>query len=151
MLCVCHVLVTNDSDGKNWDFVKLAEAIKQWTKRNPVYEESDVPSGKFGKSGKVYQTKTMQVCVYCEGEHKTGECEVVTSVKKRREILTRKKHCFNCAAGQPFREPVKKLEIHGLGDASGEGLCIGVHSCNTTIWSYSRAPRFESKTCQKKD
>ena len=94
-------LVRNDSDWENWDFVKLAEAIRQWTKRNPVYEkESDVPSGKFGKSGKVYQTKTMKVCVYCEGEHKTGECKVVTSVKERREILAKKKLCFNCVAGQ---------------------------------------------------
>jgi hypothetical protein len=26
----------------------------------------------------------------------------------------------------PFQEPVEKLEIHGFGDASGEGLCSGV-------------------------
>ena len=94
-------LVRDDPDWENWDFVKLAEAIKQWTKRNPVYEkEADAQSGKTGKYGKVFHTKATKVCVYCEGEHKTGECTVVTSVSDRRGILARKKLCFNCATGQ---------------------------------------------------
>ncbi len=94
-------LVRDDPDWENWDFVKLAEAIKQWTKRNPVYEkEADAQSWKTGKYGKVFHTKATKVCVYCEGEHKTGECTVVTSVSDRRGILARKKPCFNCATGQ---------------------------------------------------
>ena len=94
-------LVRDDPDWENWDFVKLAEAIKQWTKRNPVYEkEADAQSGKTGKYGKVFHTKATKVCVYCEGEHKTGECTVVTSVSDRRGILAKKKLCFNCATGQ---------------------------------------------------
>ena len=81
-------LVRNDPDWESWDFAKLSEAVRQWTKRNPVYEkESDSPSGKFGECSKVYQAKATKVCVYCDGEHKAGECEVVTSVNKRREIL----------------------------------------------------------------
>ena len=44
-------LVRNDPDWKSWDFAKLAEAVRQWAKRNPVYQkELDSPSGKFGKS-----------------------------------------------------------------------------------------------------
>ena len=94
-------LVRDDPDWENWDFVKLAEAIKQWTKRNPVYEkEPDAQSGKTGKYGKVFHIKATKVCVYCEGEHKTGECTVVTSVSDRRGILAKKKLCFNCATGQ---------------------------------------------------
>ena len=94
-------LVRNDPDWENCDFAKLAEAVRQWTKRNPVYEKKpDTPSGKFGKSSKVYQTQATKVCVYCKDEHKAGECEIVTSVNKRREILAKKKLCFNCAAGR---------------------------------------------------
>ena len=94
-------LVRDDPDWENWDFVKLAEAIKQWTKQNPVYEkEADAQSGKTGKYGKVFHTKATKVCVYCEGEHKTGECTVVTSVSDQRRILAKKKLCFNCATGQ---------------------------------------------------
>ncbi len=40
------------------------------------------------------------LCVYCEGEHKTGECTVVTSVSERRGILAKRKLCFNCTTGQ---------------------------------------------------
>ena len=45
--------------------------------------------GKFGKPGKIYQTKATKVCVCYEGEHKAGECEVVTSVNERRGILAK--------------------------------------------------------------
>jgi hypothetical protein len=65
-------LVRDDPDWESWDFAKLAEAIRQWSQRNPVYEKESDASGKFGKPGKVYQTKATRVCVYCEGEHKTG-------------------------------------------------------------------------------
>ena len=39
-------------------------------------------------------------CVYCEsGEHKGVECNKVTTTVERKQILARKKLCFNCAIG----------------------------------------------------
>ena len=45
----------------------------------------------------------------------------------------------------PFQEPVEKLEIHGFGDASGEGLCSGVQPSGVT-----RVTCCESKTCEER-
>ena len=49
----------------------------------------------------MFQTKQgrPRACVYYEGEHKSGDCEKVTNVKERKEILAKKRLCFNCAAG----------------------------------------------------
>ena len=33
----------------------------------------------------------------------------------------------------PFRDPVEKLEIHGFGDVSGEGLCAAVYTVATQL------------------
>ena len=96
-------LVRNDPEWESWDFVKLAEAIRQWIRRNPIHErETETQSGKFstGRLGKAFHAKAAKMCVYCEGEHRTGDCTVVLDVNKRREILAKKKLCFNCAAGQ---------------------------------------------------
>ena len=91
-------LVRNDPEWENWDFNKLAEAVRQWIKRNPVSEkEPYVASWKSKKPEKVFHAKTSKTCVYCEGEHKMGK--VITTVDERRGILP-KKLCFNCAAGQ---------------------------------------------------
>ena len=96
-------LVRNDPEWESWDFVKLAEAIRQWIRRNPIHErETETQSGKSspGRLGKAFHAKAAKMCVYCEGEHRTGDCTVVLDVSKRREILAKKKLCFNCAAGQ---------------------------------------------------
>ncbi|XP_046864613.1 uncharacterized protein LOC124459129 [Xenia sp. Carnegie-2017] len=94
-------LVRNDPEWESWDFSKLTEAVRQWTRRNPVCEkESDTPGWKSRRSEKVFHTKEKGMCVYCEGNHKSGECKVISTVKERRAILVKKKLCFNCTAGQ---------------------------------------------------
>jgi hypothetical protein len=40
-------LVRDDLGWESWDFAKLAETIRQWTKRNPVYEKKSDASGKI--------------------------------------------------------------------------------------------------------
>ena len=97
-------LVRTDPDWQEWDFAKLSEAVRQWVRRNPITEKKEeepyhmrkekprkLLHGKIEKQGR---------CVYCEGEHKTIACEIVTDISQRRGILAEKKLCFNCAAGQ---------------------------------------------------
>lgn len=98
-------LVRTDPDWEEWDFAKLSEALRLWTRRNPIIEASDKDENKSGRSDKsrklLYSKGSERVCVYCDGgDHKTIQCKRVTDVNSRREILAKKKLCFNCAAGQ---------------------------------------------------
>ncbi|XP_046858562.1 uncharacterized protein LOC124452011 [Xenia sp. Carnegie-2017] len=70
--------------------VKLQETQAQInaTTQNSKSEDSKISDEEKG------------VCVYCEGNHKSGECKVISTVKESRAILVKKKLCFNCTAGQ---------------------------------------------------
>ena len=38
-------------------------------------------------------------CPYCEGDHFPDRCSIVTDVRKRKEVLIKKKRCFVCTRG----------------------------------------------------
>ena len=94
-------LVRTDSNWEDWDFAQLSEALRLWTRRNPIIEASDGNKPKHDRPRKVFLSKDRErACVYCEGvDHKTGSCYKVTEINQRREILAKKKLCFNCASG----------------------------------------------------
>ena len=94
-------LVRTDSNWEDWDFAQLSEALRLWTRRNPIIEASDGNKPKHDRPRKVFLSKDRErACVYCEGvDHKTGSCTKVTEINQRREILAKKKLCFNCASG----------------------------------------------------
>ncbi len=86
-------LVRTDESWESWDFVKLTEALRLWTRRNPVER----------RSGKLLTARQeepkVKECVYCEGKtHKSTECTKVASPAERREILKRKRLCYNCTS-----------------------------------------------------
>ncbi|XP_046862875.1 uncharacterized protein LOC124456481 [Xenia sp. Carnegie-2017] len=106
-------LVRNDPKWESWDFSKLTEAVRHCTRQNPVCEkESDTPGWKSRRSEKVFHTKEKGVCVYREGNHKSGECKVISTVKERKAILVKKKLCFNCKAGQHDANACPKLQCN---------------------------------------
>ena len=35
-------------------------------------------------------------CLFCKGNHRASECQVVTNIDERREILKKQGRCFNC-------------------------------------------------------
>ena len=94
-------LVRTDSNWEDWDFAQLSEALRLWTCRNPIIEASDGNKPKHDRPRKVFLSKDRErACVYCEGvDHTTGSCTKVTEINQRREILAKKKLCFNCASG----------------------------------------------------
>ena len=99
-------LVRDDKDWENWNFLKLTEALKFWTRRNPVEtcprEEERRPKGPSSRVYTTQQRKGQQLtkpkeCVYChQSSHKSQDCEVVTSPSARKKILAANKLCFNC-------------------------------------------------------
>ena len=94
-------LVRNDPDWETWDFVKFTEALRQWTRRNPIDSFKLEDSQSFRKRDRVFQTqqngKRSRKCVYCQAEdHKPSECTKITLPTDRKEFLATKRLCYNC-------------------------------------------------------
>ena len=99
-------IVRTDPDWECWNFAQLSEAIRLWTRRNPVEskQEHEPVERRHEKPRKLFHAQGKQekprACVYCDDPaHKTVNCTKVTSLPERRQILIRKRLCFNCAAG----------------------------------------------------
>ena len=101
-------LVRTDAEWEKWDFAKLSEAIRLWTRRNPVDTKSNErDSGerrkqKWDRSRKLYQARGQDFnpkeCVYCgDVSHKPSNCQKITKIEERRATLAQKNLCFNCA------------------------------------------------------
>ena len=49
---------------------------------------------------KLFHSRLGQGCVYCDSsDHKANDCQKVTTVADRKQILAKKHLCFNCALG----------------------------------------------------
>ena len=88
-----------DRDWHNWNFGKFVEQLRQWTERNLISFEKKPPEHqKRERAYKARQSNTkLKNCVYCnKADHKSTNCNSVTSINKRRKVLSNKKFCFNC-------------------------------------------------------
>ena len=101
-------LVRTDPEWESWDFIKLADALKAWAKRNPIDDQARErharqPDDSLRKGdrdrSKLYNTQQRtQACVYCDmSDHKPSECQKVKTTRERRIALIQKRLCFNCA------------------------------------------------------
>ena len=89
-------LVKMDSDWHNWDFRQSVEQLRQWTEGSPINFEKNPPEHQKWER-KSLPSKTIQNCVYCnKTDHKSTNCNSVTSINERRKILSDKELCFNC-------------------------------------------------------
>ena len=100
-------LVRNDPHWEDWNLAQLTEALRLWTRRNPVSDakSTDGSQGRDGKPARVYQTqqarRRSRSCVYCDAdEHKASDCVNVISMEERKKILASKKLYFNCTGSQ---------------------------------------------------
>ena len=92
-------LVRIDSDWHYWDFGQFVEQLPQWTEKNPISFEKKPPEHQ--RRERVYQARQsdskLKNCIYCnKADHKSTNCNSVTSINERRKILNDKKLCFNC-------------------------------------------------------
>ena len=97
-------LVRMDSDWEDWDFAKLSQALRLWTRRDPIIETNEKDENKSLKHDRprrlLFSRVPERASVYCDGwDHKTGSCSKITDINSHKEILAKKKLCFNCAAG----------------------------------------------------
>ena len=94
------------SDWRSWSFADLLEALRKWTDTNPVVEtpgkganlkRSTLPSDRIYHS----QDRYVGNCVYCDSrEHRSSECDILSTLDERKAFLANKRLCFNCAVGQ---------------------------------------------------
>ena len=97
-------VVRTDPEWEKWDFAKLVEALNQWCRGNPI-DKPAVPDEEYTKKReKLYHVNRPKLnprgCTYCDdNEHKANECTKVTSTTARKQILSKKRLCFNCTAG----------------------------------------------------
>ena len=92
-------LVRTDPDWENWDFGKLAEALRQWTRRNPIDNKAsdEQETKRRDLSNKFYHALQHKAkgCVYCDDvNHKAVGCTKVKSASDRRQILAKRRLCF---------------------------------------------------------
>ena len=93
-------LVRSDGDWESWDLDKLAEALRLCIRRNLTgLGCEDEQATRRRDRERMFLTNKgdkPRGCVYCEsGEHKGVECNKVTTCAERKQILARKKLCFN--------------------------------------------------------
>ena len=98
-------LVRTDPKWKEWTFVQLCEALREWTERNPVdhHNQEEKRKERHGKAFNTQQKKDQtkpRACVYCDSmEHKSTTCSTVHTPADRRKLLAQKKLCYNCTGG----------------------------------------------------
>ena len=96
-------LVRSDKEWESWDLDKLSEALRLWVRRNPVdtsHRDRDEEQEKKRREMKLFHSRLGRGCVYCDSsDHKANDCQKVTTVADRKQILANKHLCFNCALG----------------------------------------------------
>ena len=91
-------LVRTDPEWENWHYVKLTEALRLWTRRNPINDYAKKDSRSRSRDNKVFNARlTPRGCVYCNAkEHKSTDCTMITDLKERKQTLAKQRSCFNC-------------------------------------------------------
>ena len=67
-------LVRTDPDWEEWDFVKLSEALRLWSRRNPIVDANERDESKSSKEDRtrklLFSKRPERACLYCEeGDH----------------------------------------------------------------------------------
>ena len=115
-------LVRFDDDWQEWTYGKLVEALKKWTERKPVqsnkklsennpkrvgfdqYPRQDKPEYNPKRDRVLHSKESTTIikgCVYCEGDHRSAECQNISSTNERKKVLSEKRLCFNCTGKRP--------------------------------------------------
>ena len=121
-------LVQNDPDWETWDFVKLTEALRQWTRRNPIADHhiktEDLPPPRKRDPMFQIQQKRARKCVNCQAEdHKPSECGKIISPTNRKEFLATKKLCFNCTGPHKSAECKSTATCQHCGKRHHTSIC----------------------------
>ena len=120
-------LVQTDPKWENWDFCKLVEALRQWTKRNPQDNAHGGQNSARKRDTLFHASWGMKPrgCIYCDSsEHKANDCSKVTSVSERKQILAKRRLCFNCTCrNHKVSERASKVACKMCGKHHHTSIC----------------------------
>ena len=79
--------------------------MRKWTERNPPSQEDRTDSKPKVPSGKSFQAKGEEMhprpCVYCKStEHRSLNCDKITTPSQRKKHLSSNQLCFNCTGAK---------------------------------------------------
>ena len=96
---VSHV----QSDWRSWTFKELLEALRKWTETNDnVKNTSKKIKERDPTSARAFNSREQEIrLIYCDStDHKISSCDKVSSPNERKQILAKKRLCFDYANGQ---------------------------------------------------
>ena len=94
-------IVSNKMGWQDWGFGELLQALEEWKEVHPLemVQNNTSPPLRLPRV-KTFHSQdkdpARQVCVYCDCvTHRSWECDKITSLADRRQILQNKKLCFD--------------------------------------------------------
>ena len=143
---VKEALIQKDDEWEDWDLEQLVENLEKYVDRHPLPADATLSSTTtLKKRGYEHQTdgklrdrmmlansidrprERPTNCVYCElTNHRSSDCNKVLTLAQRRDIVKRKRLCFNCTG---FGHTASKCRSRGCRKCGGRhhtSLCDGV-------------------------
>ena len=119
------VLVRSDDNRQEWTYLELVEALKKWNDRSPIpsseksfennpkrerfdqYPRRDTSEyNAMRETERVLHSRESTTIikdgVYCESDHRSAECQNISSSSDRKKILSEKRLWFN-STGKKYR------------------------------------------------
>ncbi|XP_006819849.1 uncharacterized protein LOC102803860 [Saccoglossus kowalevskii] len=98
------IQISREHGDKAWTITELKDALYKEIQAN----QAAINIGNEQYDNPIPTAATLHVgtrakpkpCVFCQGSHLSGRCQVVSDDKTRMEILVKNKICFNCFGGK---------------------------------------------------
>ena len=132
---VREVIVQKDDNWEEWGLEELVEHLRRYIERNPLRtdaishavnkEEKPARYGRRDRDKLLFNIKQGKLtCIYCDSiDHTSTKCTRVLDVASRREVLKRKKACFNCATPGHQVSSCRARGCHRCGQKHHTTIC----------------------------
>ena len=101
-------LIVSREHKDNWELTSVIKAVKNEVEarercgmntsveKKSSLKKSFNPGNESTASALLSGNRGELNCLFCKGNHRASECQVVTNIDERREILKKQGRCFNC-------------------------------------------------------
>ena len=155
---VREVIVQKDDDWEEWGLEELVEHLRRYIERNPLRtdaishivtkEEKPARYGRRDQDKLLFNVKQgKSICIYCDStEHSSAKCTRVLDVVSRREVLKRKRACFNCATLGHQASSCRARGCHRCGQKHHTTICTLPQQSSTSAMGNSLLEKGMSST-----
>ena len=117
-------LIVSREHKDNWELTSVIKSVKNEVearercgmntsvvKKSPL-KKSFNPGNESTVSALLRGNRGELNCLFCKGNHQVSECQVVTNIDERRDILKKQGRCFNCLGRRGHLQSATKLLRH---------------------------------------